>query len=149
MRQHSNENLGFYGSWYKCCLNNYHIRWCGQISTMLQEKSATTYAQTNPSLNELEEMLRILPEALVATSRTGRGYNPENAVQENGTAMAKHYNAIMKAIPSNYPPLSDTGENTGIKTSAGPWLTINSKIQLIPIYSYIHDWKTDNQFWEV
>lgn len=67
-----------------------------------KSKHISIFAQTNQSFNELEIMLRILPEALAAASRTGKGYNPENAVQEIGTAMSNHYNAIMKAIPSDY-----------------------------------------------
>jgi hypothetical protein len=67
-----------------------------------KSKHITIYAQTNQSFNELEEMLRKLPEALAAASRTGKGYSPENAVQETGTAMANHYSTIMKAIPTGY-----------------------------------------------
>ena len=67
-----------------------------------KSKHITIYAQTNQSINELEKMLIILPEALAAALRTGRGYSPENAVQEIGTEMSNHYNAIMKAIPSDY-----------------------------------------------
>ena len=67
-----------------------------------KSKHITIYAQTNQSFNELGIILRILPDALAAASRTGRGYNPENAVQEIGTTMSNHYNAIMKAIPSDY-----------------------------------------------
>lgn len=67
-----------------------------------KSKHITIYAQTNQSYNELEEMLRKLPEALAAASRTVKGYSPENTVQEIGTAMSNHYNAIMKAIPSDY-----------------------------------------------
>jgi len=67
-----------------------------------KSKHITVYAQTNQSYNELEELLRKLPEALAAASRTGKGYSPENAVQEIGTSMSNHYNTIMKTIPTDY-----------------------------------------------
>ena len=67
-----------------------------------KSKHITIYAKTNQSFNELVEMLRKLPEALAAASRTGKGYSPEIAVQEIGKVLSNHYNTIMRAIPTDY-----------------------------------------------
>ena len=67
-----------------------------------KSKHITIYAQSREALNELGEMLELLPEALALASTEKKGFNPENAVSEKGTELFKHLNAIMSAIPSEY-----------------------------------------------
>ena len=68
-----------------------------------KSKRITIYAQSNKALNELSEMLNLLPEVLAcASSAEKKGFNLENAVSEKGTELVKHLNAIMNAIPSEY-----------------------------------------------
>lgn len=67
-----------------------------------KSRHITIYAQSKEALNELGEMLRLLPEALALASAEKKGFNPENAVSEKGTELFKHLNAIMSAIPSEY-----------------------------------------------
>lgn len=68
-----------------------------------KSKHITIYAQSNKALNELGEMIELLPEVLVATSSVEKkGFNPENAVSKKGTELAKHLNVIMSELPSEY-----------------------------------------------
>lgn len=67
-----------------------------------KSKHITIYAQSREALNELGEMLKLLPEALALALTEKKGFNPENAVSEKGTELSKHLNAIMSAIPSEY-----------------------------------------------
>ena len=67
-----------------------------------KSKHITIYAQTNQTLNELSEMLRLLPEALVATTNPKRGFSVENAIRDVGTQLSAHLNEIMSAIPTEY-----------------------------------------------
>ena len=62
----------------------------------------TIYAQTNQAFNELGEMIKMLPEALAATTNPKRGFSVENAVRDNGTQLSAHLNEIMSAIPTDY-----------------------------------------------
>lgn len=67
-----------------------------------KSKHITIYAQTNQTLNELSEMLRLLPEALAATTNPKRGFSVENAIRDVGTQLSAHLNEIMSAIPTEY-----------------------------------------------
>ena len=67
-----------------------------------KSKYITIYAQSNQALNELSEMLKMLPEALAATTNTMRGFSVENAIRDIGTQLSVHLNEIMSAIPTEY-----------------------------------------------
>ena len=67
-----------------------------------KSKHITIYAQTNQALNKLGEMLRILPEALAATTNPKRGFSVENAIRDFGTKLSDDLNEIMSAIPTEY-----------------------------------------------
>ena len=67
-----------------------------------KSKHITIYANTSQALNELGEMLKMLPEALAATSNTKRGFNSENAIKDIGTKLFNHLNEIMNAMPTEY-----------------------------------------------
>ncbi len=67
-----------------------------------KSKHITIYAQTNQALNELSEMLKMLPEALAATTNPKRGFSVENAIRDIGTQLSGHLNEIMSAIPTEY-----------------------------------------------
>lgn len=65
-----------------------------------KSKHITIYAQTNQALNEVGEMLSLLPEALDAATTTKKGFNSENAVKDIGKKLAGHLNSIMSTIPA-------------------------------------------------
>lgn len=67
-----------------------------------RSKHITIYAQTNQSLNEIEKMLKILPDALEAASTTKKGVSPENTVRDIGKKLTAYLNAVMNAIPTDY-----------------------------------------------
>ena len=67
-----------------------------------KSKHITIYAQTNQALNELGEMLKMLPEALAATTNLKRGFSVENAIRDIGTRLSGHLNEIISAIPTEY-----------------------------------------------
>lgn len=52
-----------------------------------KSRHITIYAQTNQALNELGEMLKMLPEALAAMANPKRGFNAENAIRDFGTEL--------------------------------------------------------------
>ena len=67
-----------------------------------KSKHITIYAQTNQALNELGEMLKMLPEALAATANPKKGFSVENAIRDYGTKLSGNLNEIMSAIPTEY-----------------------------------------------
>ena len=67
-----------------------------------KSKFITIYAQTNQALNELGEMLKMIPEALAATTNHQRGFSVENAIRNIGTQLSGHLNEIMSALPTEY-----------------------------------------------
>lgn len=67
-----------------------------------KSKHITIYAQTNQALSKLGEMLKILPEALAATTNPKRGFSVENAIRDLGTILSGDLNEIMSAIPTDY-----------------------------------------------
>ena len=67
-----------------------------------KSKHITIYAQTNQALNELSEMLEMLPTALAATTNPKRGFSIGNEIRDIGTRLSGHLNEIMCAIPIEY-----------------------------------------------
>lgn len=75
---------------------------CKSVRYFKKSKHITIYAQTNQALNKLGEMLKILPEALAATTNPKRGFSVENAIRDFGTKLSDGLNEIMSAIPTEY-----------------------------------------------
>lgn len=68
-----------------------------------KSKYITIYAQSKKALNELGEMLELLPELMsLASSFEKKGFNKENAISQKGNELEKHLNEIMREIPSEY-----------------------------------------------